>query len=62
MTAMITAMIMITVVMVHPNGHYCKGSKVGWVIAIIIRWIIRYIGGRIYILHNWHLLNHYNGS
>ena len=44
MTTIITSMITIMVGSVNAHGHYCCKSKIGWIIAIIVRWIIRHIG------------------
>ena len=62
MTTIITTMVVIIIMVVNTDSHYCKCRKIRGIIPIIIRRVIWHIGGRIYILHNWHLLNHYNSS
>ena len=45
MTTIITTMIVIVPTRIHTKRHNCRKRKPTWVITVIIRWIIRNIGG-----------------
>ena len=52
MSAIITSVVIPIVMTINSNGHYCKSSKIGRIVSVIIRWIIGHICGGIYVLHD----------
>jgi hypothetical protein len=57
----ITPVVIIIIVMINTDRHYGKWYKIGRIIGIIIRRVIRYIYRGIYILNNRRLFNHHDG-
>ena len=51
-TPVIACMMIIIMMMIGADSHYCKGCIIRRIIMVIIRRIIRHINRGIYILHN----------
>ena len=53
MITITTTMVISMITTIYANCHNRKCCKIGWIISVIIRWIIGHISRRIHILNDW---------